>query len=465
MHEIEMIDAHFSSTPLQVEIFDDWSLVPTYHQLEDQPLRLSFTVIGDEIVAVVTISTIPKLLTHANKFMANLEAQRDGASRESQAFRVTRSPKPDHPLTAVAQALLHSARDKLKEVESDLIYIIRQHLSFALSSLRLVVFPRTMLDSEMVQFVGRDVHATLNRVVQPDREHQTDLHLSISAVVVSKFTQLNHIPESTASFDCPRWLANLLEPAIEAIIVGLPSMKISMAGQEDSTRSLAYNFVSRFVRREGMREQDIYITLNMALYSWLTVLRRNFSREMDQVNSPALRISTSTEHASVSQRPQALDSSDSANQQLITPLSVIPLPLRQESDRTGSSKTKRMAAGHSSQGQPSADTVNSTFLSVVTPNSILSGSDTTSHSQADVPGRLGIQYRPHQRHIERLTMRQLGEATPDVMHPFFMKKAGFNLEEFLPQYIHEYATLPLGQVMELLLKIYSKQLPHGRDFR
>jgi hypothetical protein len=62
-------------------------------------------------------------------------------------------------------------------------------------------------------------------------------------------------------------------------------------------------------------------------------------------------------------------------------------------------------------------------------------------------------------------MRQLGEATPDVMHPFFMKKAGFNLEEFLPQYIHEYATLPLGQVMELLLKIYSKQLPHGRDFR
>ena len=38
-------------------------------------------------------------------------------------------------------------------------------------------------------------------------------------------------------------------------------------------------------------------------------------------------------------------------------------------------------------------------------------------------------------------MRQLGEATLDVMHPFFMKKAGFNLEELLPQYVHEYATL------------------------
>jgi hypothetical protein len=55
-------------------------------------------------------------------------------------------------------------------------------------------------------------------------------------------------------------------------------------------------------------------------------------------------------------------------------------------------------------------------------------------------------------------MRQLGEATPDVMHPFFMKKAGFNLEESLPQYVHEYATLPTEEIMKALLRLYSKQL-------
>ena len=70
----------------------------------------------------------------------------------------------------------------------------------------------------------------------------------------------------------------------------------------------------------------------------------------------------------------------------------------------------------------------------------------------------GLVYLPRHRKIERLTMRQLGEATPDVMHPFFMKKAGFNLEDSLPQYVHEYATMPTEEIMKALLKLYTKQL-------
>jgi len=45
-----------------------------------------------------------------------------------------------------------------------------------------------------------------------------------------------------------------------------------------------------------------------------------------------------------------------------------------------------------------------------------------------------------------------------VMHPFFMKKAGFSLEDSLPQYVHEYATAPLEEIMEILLKLYNRQL-------
>jgi hypothetical protein len=60
-------------------------------------------------------------------------------------------------------------------------------------------------------------------------------------------------------------------------------------------------------------------------------------------------------------------------------------------------------------------------------------------------------------------MRQLGEATPDVMHPFFMKKAGFNLEDSLPQYVHEYATIPIEQIMQGLLRLYSKQLRADKE--
>jgi hypothetical protein len=58
-------------------------------------------------------------------------------------------------------------------------------------------------------------------------------------------------------------------------------------------------------------------------------------------------------------------------------------------------------------------------------------------------------------------MRQLGDATPDVMHPFWIKKAGFSLEDSLPIYVNEYATTPLEEIMEILLKIYSRQLLSG----
>jgi hypothetical protein len=81
----------------------------------------------------------------------------------------------------------------------------------------------------------------------------------------------------------------------------------------------------------------------------------------------------------------------------------------------------------------------------------------------DLSKRSTMTYKPRNRHIERLTMRQLGEATPDVMHPFFMKKAGFNLEDSLPQYVNEYATVPLEEIMEVLLRLYSQQLLSGRN--
>jgi len=48
------------------------------------------------------------------------------------------------------------------------------------------------------------------------------------------------------------------------------------------------------------------------------------------------------------------------------------------------------------------------------------------------------------------------------MHPFFMKKAGFSLEDSLPQYVHEYATIPLEEILDILLKIYSRQLLDGK---
>ncbi|KAJ7251502.1 hypothetical protein B0H12DRAFT_1296299 [Mycena haematopus] len=420
---------HYRAEPLEVEIFDDWSIITPDVQTA-RTVKFSVTVDSPEIVAVATVGTIPKLLSYAHKFKANLDAQREGASRESKTFHLSRSPNPHNPLSAVAEAMLHSARSKFKEADSELSYIVRQHMSLRLGILRLVVFPRTMGDLEIAQFNGRDVCAQLDRLIEmratpPKR----DLELSFSSMTISRFTQLGHLAPPAILSDGREWLMSLLKNAAEANIVGLPSMRIHMDSEEGldgTTKVLRYNFDSRFNRQQGSQNvEDIYISLNVALYSWLTLLRKNLSREMDQVHATAeWRSSVATVPASY--RRKALDA-DTAK--------IVRIPVKS-----------------GTLGNP---------LSLEKSTRMEKEDDASASAAGPVSEKVGLVYRHKDRFIERLTMRQLGEATPDVMHPFFMKKAGFNLEDSLPQYVHEYATGPLETIMEVLLKLYSRQLLAG----
>lgn len=448
--------------------------------MEEHFLRLSFTVSGTNVIAAATVGTVPKLVSYSKKFNVNMDAQREGASRESEAFRVARSPKLDNPLSNVANAMLHSARNRFKEAETDLSYAIEQHLSLRLDSLRLVVFPRTMADLEMAQFVGSDVHARLDRQVGLDGLlAKRVLHLSFASMSISKYSQLNHnYPSGDKPFNGSTWLMFLLRGAPEAIIVGLPTMNMAMSSEEvigTVTKELLYDFNSQFVRREGMREfEDIYISLNMSLYSWLTILRKNLSREMNQSQASSdWRSSSTATPLVITSRKRALDPLQLPDVKEENSESLIPsrLPMTLSASPLLSAQTQSFP-----MGQPKL-TSSSTDPLTLSPSSD-TGSDVPESNVSplipplaapgitSMPGHKkasGIIYKPMSRHIERLNMRQLGEATPDVMHPFFMKKAGFNLEDSLPQYVHEYATIPIEQIMEVLLRLYSKQLWSKRE--
>ena len=460
----------FSAEPLEVEIFDDWSMIHTGVDGEPRPLQLSFTITSPEVVAVVAVGTVPKLLSYINKFKANLDAQRQGAFRESQTFRVTRNPKPENALSAVAEAMIHSARDRLREVEAGFSYMIRQHMSLRLDLLRLIVFPRTMDDVEIAQFIGRDVRARLDRYVGFESSStKRDMHLSFSSMTISKYTQIGH-PDPPSESDVREWVATLFKDATEAIIVGLPSMTMSMVSEEtiqESVSKLVYDFHSEFVRREGMKAfEDIYITLNMSLYSWLTVLRKNLTREMDQVRS------TEVWRTSMGNASAASPASGSIRKKVPEPLSLVDSS-RSPNLPSGSTVHPISAPSSARFGrlEPGrSPTFSRELLSPTFPRDFLSpiSAPTSpvpfpSGKAIAEPKKPELIYLPRERHIERLTMRQLGEATPDVMHPFFMKKAGFNLEDSLPQYVNEYATGPIEEIMEFLLKLYSQQLLKGNQ--
>ncbi|KAF8135489.1 hypothetical protein EV363DRAFT_1395990 [Boletus edulis] len=445
----------YRADPIQVDIHDDWSLISSATGDNDRPLLLAFTVHGKEIIALATISTIPKLMLYVNRFKANIAVQRAGASRESEAFRATQGPKPDKPLTEVAAAFLQSAKTKFKEAETDISHLVRQQMSFRLELLRLILFPRSMADTELAQFIGRDVHASLNRTVQDNFPSRREVHLSFNSLGISRFSQLQSVLPSTATVSPDAsWVSSLFKNPLESNIVGLPSMKMLMITEEsvqDLTTRLVYDFYSTFQGGDKSPE-DIYITLNMALYAWLTGLRKNLTRELEQVQG-----STSTQLNS----PPGPSSRKRVTGSGIESSSGFTAPHAEEG--IISPLSTRNQVGASITSTPADD-----GTSVADPNTLSRRStqphEGESNTPSTAPGKLTLVYEPRERKIQRLTMRQLGEATPDVMHPFF-KKSGFNLEDSLPQYVHEYATMPLEEIMEALLALYSRQLRSDRTKR
>ncbi|PPQ63980.1 hypothetical protein CVT24_009409 [Panaeolus cyanescens] len=452
---------HYRAEPLEVEISDDWSTADSGTLDASRPLQLSFTVNSPEIVAVVTIGTIPKMLSYINKFKANLDSQRQGAAKESTAFRITRIPKPENPLSTVAEAMLHSARAKFRESESGTSFAITQHMSLRLDLLRLIVFPRSIRDGEVAQFTGRQVSARLDRIGGDVLGAKRDIHLSFSSMTISKHSQIAHVPayplKPLDGSDGQEWLRLMFKDATEAIIVGLPAMQMYMLSEEsieDRDRVISYDFHSQFIRRDGMREfEDIYITLNMSLYTWLTLLRKNLTREMDQVRA------AEDWRVSLLNAPVASQSSSHAQRK-----KKVPDPLSLQA--MNSHLAPPIGTDTASPSTSPSYTVGTGGLqgSSLPPLLHFPGKDQGAMTVQGPKTRPNTIYRPRTRYIERLTMRQLGEATPDVMHPFFMKKAGFNLEDSLPQYVNEYAAVPLEEIMDILLKLYSRQLlPGGRS--
>jgi hypothetical protein len=448
----------------------------------------------------MTILAIPKLVIYVGKFFANLDAQREGASRESSVFRATRLPKPENALSEVATAMFQTARSRLKESES-LTYIIEQHIQLTMDQIVFVLLPRSQSDNELARFITKDVKAELQRTVVPNGPPaDRNLLLSLASMSISQLIR--------PTFDhrvAEREFDTLVDPSrpstvVENIIFALPAMVMRMVVNEDAhdgRKSLIYDFDSSFVRKEGQKSLDnINISFNIALYSWLTTLHKTFTREMKRAqdaadarsgfptspqmhspgrfNSPEAILPPSISDSPVPTRPTTptRDTGKVVERGLLSPrkapsrldpISTSPFPAR-------SSPTSNNATSPIMKQPSSSNSAILPAIKVKIPDTDktdaragLPGNTEEPHSATKSRDGAELVYKPRNRRIERLTVRQLGEATPDVMHPFFTRKAGFNLEEALPQYVHEYATLPLEEIMKALVKLYSRQLRIGRE--
>ena len=453
----------------------------------DRLLRLSFVVSGTELIAVGSVGTIPKLFSYGSRFQTNLQAQREGAARESKAFRMAHSPKPVNPLSAFANAMLQTARTRLREKEDSLSYVVQQRMQFSLGALKLVVFPRTMEDNEMASFGARELRADLDLIIESnDLPVKRKLLLAFAGMSASRVGPLSHgMVSDDVRTDVRKWLDALRKGMPVSTIFELPAMNMEMESEEIGG-ILEYNFESKFAQggKPTARREDIFITLNVALYSWLTLLRKNLAREMSQAQGSLDRhqpVPTATPAGASTPRRRRTITEASTLVDITSPPSFLQVD-RHLSPRqrtlTGSDavverhhKTTLSMSAMPSRSETLGPPIELAIPSDDSATSSLNLATTSSNNAQPPPSPIApspstgpppsLVYQPRRRHIERLQMRQLGEATPDVMHPFFTKKAGFSLEDALPQYVHEYATMPIEEITRALLKLYSQQLSHS----
>jgi hypothetical protein len=174
-------------------------------------------------------------------------------------------------------------------------------MQFSLGSLRLVIFPRTMGDNEVTSFSTTELRADLDLIVESsDLPAKRNLRLAFSGISTSRVGPLSLGVIANVRTDVREWLKSLQKETSVSTIFELPAMDMEMESEE-SGGVLEYDFKSQFARRDTTagRREDIFITLNVALYSWLTLLRKNLAREMNQVRDsldsrPVAGLQTST---------------------------------------------------------------------------------------------------------------------------------------------------------------------------
>jgi len=361
-------------------------------------------------------------------------------------------------------------------------------MQFSLGILKLVVFPRTMEDNEMASFGATELRADLDLIIESnDLPAKRKLLLAFAGMSASRVGPLSHgvVPEDVRT-DVRKWLDTLRGGMPVSTIFELPAMDMDMESEEIGG-ILEYNFESKFAQggKPTARREDIFITLNVALYSWLTLLRKNLAREMNQAHGSldrlqAVGIPTATP-SGTSTPGRRRTITESSTMDITSPLTISQID-RHVSPRpralTGSDSVverHHKATLSMSAMLSRSETLGPPIELAMPPHgsatSPLDAATTSSTDSRPPPSPIApmpstgpppsLVYQPRRRHIERLQMRQLGEATPDVMHPFFTKKAGFSLEDALPQYVHEYGTMPIEEITRVLLKLYSRQLSHS----
>ncbi|KAG8749294.1 hypothetical protein FRC11_011464, partial [Ceratobasidium sp. 423] len=410
---------HFHADPLHVTIFDDWSKVDSNIPVDDREVLLEFNILAGEILAYSSTSTIPKMITVGGKLAALIKAQKLGAARESNAFRTSQLPKPDTALSEVAAAMLQSARSKFRETETFQFAVI-QRLKLSIKTLKLAVPPVTQQRAETALFTARQVEGELHRTIRPHEPPRRKLLLELGAF------SIRGVPQQGGQ-NMQMTARDILDAFPYGSRVFLfPATRIIMQTKQTDNK-ICYDFAINLTHHP-VGDKGIYVALSFASWNWLLGIKRKFETDLEAAFAEAAQ---SAKDTGPRHRRRTVDTDPGG---------------RSTDDDTGTRTAYHSPAltPRSHTPPPSSAPTSPRGASIPIPSSA------NVISVQPIPGSRGLEYEESESNvsIDAPTLEVLGRATPDISNTPTFK----GLKKALPTWVHEYTTLPIEEIMNVLLE-------------
>ncbi|KAG9008371.1 hypothetical protein FRB90_008947, partial [Tulasnella sp. 427] len=375
-------------------------------------LRLDFAVEAGNIHAIGAPQAATRLIYTAARVKGLIRSQKEGAARDSSAFRTTLNPKPTNPLSEVAAAMISSARSKFQE-EEVFDFTIIQHMQVNMKSLQLAFVD----GGRAFHLQASNISAQLLRHLHTAAsETRRDLHLALGSLIVLSFPAM---AELKVTDTVPRNATKVF--TFPHLII---EMKSSMLAAH---RELVYEFECNFPAEEKDGSQTkVYLLLDLSEHGILMARTKDllarvkralddpeFKRNDGDWWDQPLRSNTSPESGSVSSKTRSL-SRNSLPPASSNPLGVVsdepePLPSLDESKDDNDT------------GEPEPIIYVEKRCSINSPE--FQQFDKNAIRMETIENMLGISSRTD-----------------------------------LPPKVHEYATIPIEGIMKLLLKVYAQRL-------
>ncbi|KAG8914693.1 hypothetical protein FRC00_011419 [Tulasnella sp. 408] len=395
----------FRADPMELQVKDGYA-----DPSSGDGLRLDFAVEGGTVRLIGVPQAASLLIDTAANVKKLIRNQKEGAARDSSAFRTTLNPKPTNPLSEVAAAMISSARSRFQE-EEIFDFTIVQHMRVDVKSLQLAFVD----GGRTFHLQANDINAQLLRHLRTEAsETRRDLHLALGSLVVLSFPALK---ELGAIETVPRNATKVF--TFPHLIIEMKSSILA------SHRELVYEFDCNFPAqdREGSQTK-LYLLLDLSEHGILvaktkdliarvkrSLENREFKRRDGDWWDQPLRSNTSPESGSVS--PKAISSRNSLPPALASPILETdepePLP-------------------HSDETKDDASSADSEPIIYVEKRCSINS--------------------PEFQQFDKNAIRM--ETIENML--------GISSRTDLPPKVHEYATIPIEGIMKLLLKIYAQRL-------